>query len=341
MFRSLAIGVALGVVAASAPARGLDLRVEARTLHAKGPIVAGDAERFAALLAALPRDPLGTIDLEVAFDSPGGDLAEAIRLGQALRVARLATNVHSGESCRGACVAAYLGGTVPGAIGEAIERRLEPGANLDLEGLRGEPDRRLSLLAYASMLGGVDVGYLSRALSAGVPAERLVRSPEGLKALTVTLPAKALTLVGDWPRNACLSAVRGRLNPIRADDSDERVAKDVSSIRDVGDLRARMLDDKYPEDDEHFSGLRRAMQAMAASLAIDALADQPLIDNRVGALAASRLRVERGSGFAFDSCYVVTDFKGISVVLIDGVSHRAAPSFMEVYEGFPYRTPLW
>ena len=80
----------------------LDSRDGVRMLRAEGTIDVGAAERLAPLLATDPE--------EIWFDSPGGDIREALLIGRALRARRVVTRIPAGARCVGACAEAFLGG---------------------------------------------------------------------------------------------------------------------------------------------------------------------------------------------------------------------------------------
>ena len=71
-------------------------------LRAEGTIDVGAADRLAPLLATDPD--------EIWFDSPGGDVREALLIGRALRARRAVTRIPAGARCVGACAEAFLGG---------------------------------------------------------------------------------------------------------------------------------------------------------------------------------------------------------------------------------------
>lgn len=71
-------------------------------LRAEGTIEVGDAARLEPLLATDPD--------EIWFDSPGGDLREALLIGRAIRARRAVTRIPAGARCVGACAEAFLGG---------------------------------------------------------------------------------------------------------------------------------------------------------------------------------------------------------------------------------------
>ena len=80
----------------------LDSRDGTSMLRAEGTIDVGAAERLAPLLATDPD--------EIWFDSPGGDIREALLIGRAVRARRAFTRIPAGARCVGACAEAFLGG---------------------------------------------------------------------------------------------------------------------------------------------------------------------------------------------------------------------------------------
>ena len=82
-------------------------------LHAEGTIDVGAAARLAPLLDSEPD--------EIWFDSPGGDLREALLIGRAVRARGAVTRIPAGARCVGACAEAFLGG---------VAREVDPGGHL-------------------------------------------------------------------------------------------------------------------------------------------------------------------------------------------------------------------
>jgi len=103
-------------VSGAPAAQPMRLRLEERgqltVLRAEGIIDRGAAERLGALLQP-------GID-EVWFDSPGGDIREALLMGRAIRAVGAVTRVPAHSVCVGACAEAFLGGPArmvdPGAL---------------------------------------------------------------------------------------------------------------------------------------------------------------------------------------------------------------------------------
>ncbi len=90
--------------------------IEGARWRLEGGIAPGDADRIAERLAEVQPAP-DTLVLQ----SPGGSVADALRLGRHLRAQGIATEMLSGEYCYSACPYLFAGGT---------ERRLEDGASL-------------------------------------------------------------------------------------------------------------------------------------------------------------------------------------------------------------------
>ena len=84
--------------------RRLTTALEGGTLLLRGAITPGDAGRVLPEIAA----PGVT---SVAFDSPGGSVADALAIGAAIREAKRATTLDAGAVCLSACPYAFVGGT--------------------------------------------------------------------------------------------------------------------------------------------------------------------------------------------------------------------------------------
>jgi hypothetical protein len=97
---------------ASAPAAALKLDSDKDSswrLLLTGPINTGDAERFVrTLLEPLAERPL--LVSEVILNSPGGNLAEALRLASLVRGLHLDTRIRAGGACSSACFFVFLAG---------------------------------------------------------------------------------------------------------------------------------------------------------------------------------------------------------------------------------------
>ena len=77
-----------------------------------GPIVPGDAERFAKVLKqAQTQSKEWETDRTLLLDSEGGDVAAAMLIGRMVRRSQIVTAVHDGNVCASACIAILAGGT--------------------------------------------------------------------------------------------------------------------------------------------------------------------------------------------------------------------------------------
>ncbi|HEX5327813.1 MAG TPA: hypothetical protein VFW75_14180, partial [Acetobacteraceae bacterium] len=77
-------------------------------ITATGPIIPGDTNRLMRLIGRFP--PNERI-LALALDSPGGNLAEAVRLATLIRGARSTVAVFSGRKCVSACFLLFAAGS--------------------------------------------------------------------------------------------------------------------------------------------------------------------------------------------------------------------------------------
>jgi hypothetical protein len=188
-------------------------------IQASGVIEHGDAEKFLAFVRA--NGATRTDNWTVELSSPGGNLLEGIALGQAFRNAGMVTSVRRGHACMSAGAIAYLGGVYVVATGEGIGRQLEFGASLGFHGFKVDDEgvavinetistsRVLTalVLAYAAEMKGVDIGWLSEAMTVPPDSIYLVKRPRDLSALSIELMNMPPTVPKDWFLNACRAAV--------------------------------------------------------------------------------------------------------------------------------------
>ena len=94
------------------------------TLSLSGEIQKGDTQHLLGALEVVARQRpkrggrsrIGTI----MFNSPGGDLTEAMMLGRAIREHLIQTSVSGASSCADACVIAFLGGVGRWPLGPVV-----------------------------------------------------------------------------------------------------------------------------------------------------------------------------------------------------------------------------
>ncbi|MBV8394251.1 MAG: hypothetical protein JOY81_13805 [Alphaproteobacteria bacterium] len=108
---------------------GLPIAAE-HVLRLTGFIAEGDAERMRAVLSALKRGALDAPLATVELSSPGGDLAEGVKLGYLFREFDVATRVRRGDTCISSCALAFVGGTTSHA-GSHAGAASAPGCTID------------------------------------------------------------------------------------------------------------------------------------------------------------------------------------------------------------------
>jgi hypothetical protein len=106
----------LGLLGAAVVGAGADcaeltsvtLKDDVTIIVLSGDIAQGDAETAEALIRAANED--GRLISAVRLDSPGGSLAEAVKLGDLIRRAKLPTVVAAGSQCVSACFLVFAAG---------------------------------------------------------------------------------------------------------------------------------------------------------------------------------------------------------------------------------------
>ena len=162
-----------------------------RTVYASGAIVAGTTET---LLAFIRKNRLE--HARIYFDSPGGDVAESMKLGEELRSRHLNTAIgrpddtpdeESEAICASACVFAYAGG----------ENRFMPAnsGRLGIHQFHGA--RTKAAIAETQLISGLIVAYLSHmGVDPNVFAMQAMVDPNSIMWLTPK-QARALGFVND------------------------------------------------------------------------------------------------------------------------------------------------
>src|SRR5437773_11649083 len=85
------------------------------TLLVQGTIEKGDNKKLIALVNKLTTKTARVG--KVHFDSPGGDLFEAMELGRTIRRGLMATQVTYDSRCYSSCVVAFVSGVIRGPVG--------------------------------------------------------------------------------------------------------------------------------------------------------------------------------------------------------------------------------
>jgi len=226
------------------------------TIYAKGLIVPGTALKFQTLVDRYHIPPGASVE----FDSPGGDVDEALRLGEAIRAAGLNTQVSASPAarsgslhgCLSACTLAFLGG---------VSRNVAEGARFgvhmlstSLVGMSAQSALQLgqkSIAALTSYVSGMGVKteFVSE-LTRARPEQVNILSAEMLRTLNVTTAPFSTTweiksvqgrfyLLGSTPRSGGIDKITLSCAPkpqltFRYAASSELMQK---TLRDTTDYR--------------------------------------------------------------------------------------------------------
>ncbi|UTD29742.1 hypothetical protein [Bradyrhizobium sp. WD16] len=98
----------VSATAAAAELSGVTLKDDAIVVLLSGDIAEGDADAAEALIRAV--NDRGRLISAVRLDSPGGSLAEAVKLTELIRRAKLPTIVAAGARCASACFIVFAAG---------------------------------------------------------------------------------------------------------------------------------------------------------------------------------------------------------------------------------------
>jgi hypothetical protein len=105
-------------------------------------------------------------------------------------------------------------------------------------------------------------------------------------------------------------------------------------------FRDQFLDDKYPAVTTKAKAIRNVILTLPPGDGLDLLAGAALYAD-MGKVGAWRIRLERGAGFYFDSCFAITNFTDIRTILVDGLSPSTIVTTTSTLAGFPAYKPLW
>lgn len=139
----------------------------------KGPLVTGDAHKYAQVL--LTKHPAtNQPSMVTMLDSLGGDLSEAIRIGQTVRELQLDVRVMNGMTCASACFFIFLSGSPRSAAGVDANGRRNSRSPLGIVGLH-----RPYLLSPENTPGSVErqvqtMRYVTAFLEAKLVPRRLI-----------------------------------------------------------------------------------------------------------------------------------------------------------------------
>jgi len=277
-------------------------------------------------------------------------------VGKVIRDARLETLVARGDICTSACALAFLGGTRRYATGNGVGRRLEFGAMLGFHGFRTEANsvrienetlnvsRVLTalILEYAAEMRSVDLGWLATTLNVSPEKLFAVRRPTDIAALSIFLGGIPNTIPQNWYLNVCRLVVNNETPSLEVPGG--RVLNRSEPIPTIKALRNIIVSGRYET-----GPIAAMIAALSDSDAIDLALGGPFyLDTRKPILEARSVTLERGAGFYSDRCLAVRWKNGLSVIIVDEVSHQLLrKDFWEnghvdfrlaMYDG---KTPLW
>src|SRR5260370_2410509 len=103
----------------------------------EGPIVFGDYDRLAGLIARSPLDNLNERTVSICLKSMGGSYIEGLKVGGLIYRRGLSTVVADGSECFSACAIVFMAGVVSDKPGSASVRPIMPHRKLSAEGILG------------------------------------------------------------------------------------------------------------------------------------------------------------------------------------------------------------
>jgi hypothetical protein len=234
------------------------------TVYASGAIVAGTTE---SLLAFIRRNRLE--HARIYFDSPGGDVAESIKLGEELRSHHINTAIgrpddtpdeESEAVCASACVFAYAGG----------ENRFMAANSGRLGIHQFSSAKRKAAIAETQAVSGLIVAYLSHmGVDPNAFALQAMVDPESIMWLTPK-QARALGFVNDGAKPSTAEIKLVDMVPVLM-LTQQRYDMEMSTavICGVGGFRINTWLHADYTDAAHMRGLVRSWFELDGQLALD------------------------------------------------------------------------
>ncbi len=159
----------------------------------EGEIVPGDAVRLQAELDRLPAQDHDDRNFVLCLSSPGGNLAEGLKIGEIIRANWMATYVPPHASCLSACAVAFMHGRIAFFEYWMNQRVIHPTAtlgfhapSLDLPPMDGAVPAPMIDAAYASAIS--TIAALSKAASSSVNDSRVPLIPLSLLEAMLSTP---------------------------------------------------------------------------------------------------------------------------------------------------------
>ena len=356
-------GAALGMCGLGADCRAIELARDGKIITLSGSIKIGDGKVFRAYVEREYK-PVGDAgdmpgnSWSVAFNSPGGSLAEGIEIGRAIHALGLVSILRKDDVCFSACAIAFLGGadfqdTVQFKSALEPNRKMQVGATLGFHGYRLEDDkvvianeafdqaRALTgvVLEYAAEMKEIDLGFLAELMNVSASGMYLINTPTALRKLGIKLEPPLPTKPPAAGYNICIRAER----KLPLDEvSAERLERTPTAIGNAAQLLKRLVDDLLWDDEDGAKSLRRkSIAALPVEQALDLLVGRNVDIDAVD-WPVERYRVGKDSGFYSAPCYVFfqSDNTRATSVIVRGQSYWVYERF-EAVDFFAPDEPLW
>ncbi len=327
-------------------------------ISGSGAIEEGDAARFVQFIRQLPPEE-GRFDWTISLDSPGGNLVEGMRLGEAFREHKLITFVGRDSSCLSACAVSFLGGTKQWAVSAGRFRLLEPGGNLGYHGFElakdglGSTNDALELGRYmnavirdfALRMGVGDTGLLASLFHIAPSEIEVIDTPNEIIGLGITLAGERLQPPVGWAEHACRRQVASMLLSMDPLGVDERMWGAPEPLKDLESLRQALLETKFSTDEtfasvDYAEAVRPFFLGLDATDSVDILAGRSVYAEMMS-LGYWKINLVRGRSFYHDACFALASSSSIITIIVDRVSGGAITKWHEPLEGYPPDQPLW
>ena len=287
-------------------------------IYGQGVIEEGDANKLTDVLG----DDDGVSQFYIHFKSNGGNLFEGIKMGEVIHNNEIETVIDVDGYCFSACAIAFLGGVRRYVTGEEPGRIIRwgghvgfhgfysSGQTIDFENATLEKSRLINgvILEYAQKMGGVDLGWLSEALTFPPDQVKLANRPRDIAALSAIVQGGPSAFPPNWDENVCLALMRKHGAP----DAEQRMYNPSDIIPKIHLIRVLTADVMFMHEPLR-SLSARLSDDEAISLALgrgfDLAHYKPIVEARTKA-------IERGYGFYFDNCVTIrTKSDGVAVIV--------------------------
>jgi len=184
-----------------------------------GDIVPGDAETFTTIVKQ--SNSAGKLVVNIRLNSPGGNLLEGVKLADAVRFGKIATNVGKNATCASACFLIFAAGPTKYA---------SYGAQIGVHGASDQSGSEtvssdaatISMAKVAKELG-VPATIIGR-MVVTPPSEMVWLTPQDLQSMGVTMVGKPAQTLSENPTSAGESERPARQTPQQTNPSGQPLA---------------------------------------------------------------------------------------------------------------------